>query len=58
MSRIITVKGTGTVSSKPDTVVLTMDLDSRHAEYGIQALSAPADDFIIAVFKQHGGIFI
>ena len=34
MSRIITVKGTGTVSSKPDTVVLTMDLDSRHAEYG------------------------
>ena len=34
MSRIITVKGIGTVSSKPDTVVLTMDLDSRHAEYG------------------------
>ena len=31
--RIITVKGTGTVSSKPDTIVLSMELDTRHAEY-------------------------
>lgn len=33
MSRTITVKGIGRATAKPDTVVLSMSLDSRAAEY-------------------------
>lgn len=33
MNRIITVKGTGSVSIKPDLIVITMEIESRHKEY-------------------------
>lgn len=33
MDRLITVKGTGTVSLKPDITIITMNLESQHLEY-------------------------
>lgn len=33
MNRMITVKGTGNVSVKPDLIVISMNLESRHIDY-------------------------
>ena len=43
MSRTITVKGIGRASAKPDTVVISMSLDSRAMDYD-RAMEIAADN--------------
>ena len=42
MARTITVKGIGKVSAKPDYIVISLNLESRHADYG-KAMELAAD---------------
>lgn len=42
MNRLITVKGTGNVSVKPDLIVITMNLESQQLEYD-QTMQLAAD---------------
>lgn len=42
MARTITVKGIGKVSAKPDYVVLSMTLESKHKDYD-KAMNMAAD---------------
>ena len=42
MNRLITVKGTGNVSVKPDLIIITMNLESQQLEYD-QTMQFAAD---------------